>query len=209
MVTNHLRAPYGVYFTKNCTILRRPYGAQPAAGRIVRFFIIFLDIVRCLVKFRYYLKFHGTRTAFGRVIEGKMTSAGHRTVSRRRPAGVCTHRPAPDNFCFNFISYDFNGASCDVLQSPETVENLLTNRPMPVWAPDDARSGTGRCFMSQTATGEKRRVFAEEHIVFIGYNTAMVCQGLVLAHLRQYWPEGFSPRANASEGEPIRACGMP
>jgi len=24
MVTNHLRAPYGVYFTKNRTILRRP-----------------------------------------------------------------------------------------------------------------------------------------------------------------------------------------
>jgi len=35
MVTNHLRAPYGVYFTKNRTILRRPYGARPAAGRIV------------------------------------------------------------------------------------------------------------------------------------------------------------------------------
>jgi len=41
MVTNHLRAPYGVYFTKNRTILRRPYGAQPAAGRIVRFLNIF------------------------------------------------------------------------------------------------------------------------------------------------------------------------
>jgi len=37
----------------------------------------------------------------------------------------------------------------------------------------------------------------------------MVCQGPVLAHLRQYWPEGFSPRANASEGVPIRARGIP
>ena len=37
MVTNHLRAPYGVYFNKKRTILRRPYGARPAAGRIVRF----------------------------------------------------------------------------------------------------------------------------------------------------------------------------
>ena len=45
--------------------------------------------------------------------------------------------------------------------------------------------------------------------IFIGYNTAMVCQGPVLAHLRQYWPEGFSPRANASEGVPIRARGIP
>jgi len=72
---------------KNCMILQRPYGARPAAGRIVRFFIIFLDIVRCPVKFRYYLKFHGARMAFGRVIEGKMTSARHRTVSGQRPAG--------------------------------------------------------------------------------------------------------------------------
>ena len=40
---------------------------------------------------------------------------------------------------------------------------------MPVWAPDDARPGTGRCFMSQTATGEKRRVFAEEHIFYCIY----------------------------------------
>ena len=38
---------------------------------------------------------------------------------------------------------------------------------MPVRAPDDARPGTGRCLMSRTATGEKRRVFAEKkHIAF-------------------------------------------
>jgi len=41
MVTNHLRAPYGVCFTVKRTILRRPYGARPAAGRIVRFLNIF------------------------------------------------------------------------------------------------------------------------------------------------------------------------
>ena len=86
MVTNHLRAPYGVYFTNNRTILRRPYGARPAAGRIVRFFTILLDIVRCPVKFRYYLKFHGAHTAFGRVIVvlniGRAWYAldGHRTI---------------------------------------------------------------------------------------------------------------------------------
>jgi len=28
MVTNHLRAPYGVYFTKHRTILRRPAGGR-------------------------------------------------------------------------------------------------------------------------------------------------------------------------------------
>ena len=163
MVTNHLRAPYGVYFTKNRTILRSPYGAWPAAGKIVRFFIIFLDIVRCPLKFRYYLKFNGARTAFGRVNEGKMTSDTHRTGTgrflfkiyivrfQRCPSG---HRTVPGR------------ASYDVWQAPGTFKYLLTNRPMPVRAPDDARPGTGRCFMSRTATAEMRRVFAEEHIAF-------------------------------------------
>jgi len=36
---------------------------------------------------------------------------------------------------------------------------------MPVRAPEDARPGTGRCFMSRTATSEKRRVFVEVHIL--------------------------------------------
>ena len=48
MPTNHLRAPYGVYFTNDRTILRRPYGARPAAGRIVRFlFYIFKTSYVC------------------------------------------------------------------------------------------------------------------------------------------------------------------
>jgi len=36
------------------------------------------------VKLRHYLKFHGALTAFGRVIEGIMTSAGHSTAPGRR-----------------------------------------------------------------------------------------------------------------------------
>jgi len=72
MVKNHLRAPYGVYFHK------KSYdSARPAAGRITLFFCHFLDIIRCPVKFSYYLKFHDPCTAFCRVIEGTMTSAGH------------------------------------------------------------------------------------------------------------------------------------
>ena len=102
MVTNHLRAPYGVYFTQNRTILRRPYGARPAAERIVQFFIIFLDIVRCPVKFRYYLIFHGARTAFGRVIEGKITS-----VPGRRPASVFIHWTGTGRFLFNIYIVRF------------------------------------------------------------------------------------------------------
>ena len=43
---------------------------------------------------------------------------------------------------------------------------LIKHRPVPGRAPYDARPGTGRCLMSQTATGEKRRVFAEELIAF-------------------------------------------
>jgi len=86
----------------------RFYGARPAAGRIVRFFINSLDIVRCPLKFRYYLKFHGARTAFGRVIKGKMTSAGHRTVPGRRPAGVCTHRTGTGRFLFKIYIVRFH-----------------------------------------------------------------------------------------------------
>jgi len=50
----------------------RFYGA---AGRIIRFFYHFFR--HRTVKGRYYLKFYGARTAFGRVIEGKMTSTRH------------------------------------------------------------------------------------------------------------------------------------
>jgi len=67
MVTNHLRAPYGVYFTQNRTSI-----CQYLRHRTVS----------------YYLKLNGARTAFCRVIEGKMTSTGHRTVPGRRPADV-------------------------------------------------------------------------------------------------------------------------
>jgi len=80
MVTNHLQAPYGVYFTQKRTIVRRPYGARPAAGTIVRYLFNVLDIVRCPVMFRYYLKFQGARTAYCRVIKSKMTPAGARTI---------------------------------------------------------------------------------------------------------------------------------
>jgi len=42
------------------------------------FFVKFLDIIRCPVKLSYYFKFHGARTAFCKVFEGILTSAGHR-----------------------------------------------------------------------------------------------------------------------------------
>jgi len=75
MVTNHLRAPYGVYFPKQSYDSTAP-GRRQEESYV--FFVNFLDIIRCPVKFSHYLKFHGARTAFCRVIEGTMTSAGHR-----------------------------------------------------------------------------------------------------------------------------------
>jgi len=145
MVTNHLRAPYGVYFAKIRTILRRPYGARPAAGRIVRFFINFSDIVRCPVKFRYYLKFHGTRTAFGRVTEGKITSAGRRTVPGRRLHTSDGHRTI---FCLKFKSYDSNGDRPAPYGARPGIERCLTsarNFQKSLNKSADARPGTGRC----------------------------------------------------------------
>jgi len=114
MVTNHLQAP--------------------ASRKNRMIFINFLNIVRCPVNFRYYryLKFHGGRTAFGRVNKG--------TLGSHRPFGV---RPAPgrrlhtsDDFCLKYKSYISNG------DRPGIVQCL----------------GTGRCFMCQTFTGEKRHV---------------------------------------------------
>jgi len=58
---------------------------RSAGGRKNRtIFGQFLDIVRCPVKFRYYLKLHRALAAFCRVIEGKMTSVGHLKVPGRR-----------------------------------------------------------------------------------------------------------------------------
>ena len=94
----------------------RFYGARTAPGRrheeSCDFFYQFLDILRCPVMLRFYFKFHGARTAFGRVNEGKMTSAGHRTVSgwsfttpaghrttsygARAGTGRCFHIQTPD-----------------------------------------------------------------------------------------------------------------
>jgi len=54
--TNHLRAPYASISPK----IVRFYGARTAPGRRQ-------DIVRCPVKFRYYLKIYSAITAFGKV----------------------------------------------------------------------------------------------------------------------------------------------
>jgi len=96
-----------------------------------------------------------------------MTSVGHRTVPWRRPAGVGTHRTGTGRFLFKLFIVRFQRCptghrtvpgrtSYDVWQAPRTLQKSLNKAA-------DARPGTGRCFMSRTATGEKRRVFAEVH----------------------------------------------
>jgi len=69
----------------------RFYAARTAARLVLFLFCKSLDIVRCPVKFRYCLNFHGNLVAFCRVINGKMTLVVHRTLPGRRPDGVCTH----------------------------------------------------------------------------------------------------------------------
>jgi len=106
----------------------RFYGTRPAAGRIVRFFIIFLDIVRCPVKLRYSLKFHGAV----RHLVASLRVKWHRPGTLRCPDGA---RPAfahigraPDNFCFNFISYDINGAHLGTVRGPARHCTMSYNR---------------------------------------------------------------------------------
>jgi len=110
---------------KNRMILRRQ-------EKLKRFLNIFLDIERCPVKFRCYLKFHCARTAFGRVIEGKMTSV---RTARGRPLHTWDrHRT---NFVLTFyrtIPTVPNQTSYHVWQAPRTLKNILTNP-----APGDAR----------------------------------------------------------------------
>ena len=116
----------------------------------------FLDTVRCPVKLRCYLKFHGARTAFCRVIEGKMASVGHRTAPSTQPA-FAHIRQAPDDFCLKFKLYDFH--------CPGTVRCLKSTRNFRKSLNKSADAQMDRCFMSRTVTGEKRHIFAEVHIV--------------------------------------------
>jgi len=67
---------------------------------------------------------------------------------------------AQDDFGLKFKSYDFNGdRSC-------TVRCPAGHRTMCEKSKELSKISIqiGRCFMSPTATGEKRRVFAEVHI---------------------------------------------
>ena len=90
---------YGHRTASISTNILRSYGARTAPGRRQKESYDFyqcLDILWCPAKFRYmyyrYLKFHGARTAFGMVIEGEMTSAGHRTTPGWRLHSSDRHR---------------------------------------------------------------------------------------------------------------------
>jgi len=80
MVTNHLRASYGIYFTKKTYVFSAPYGTQLVAGRTVR----------CLVIFR-------PRTVPGEVLVLlKFGFEGYLKVNWNRPGtGQCYHIQTP------------------------------------------------------------------------------------------------------------------
>jgi len=100
--------------------------------------INFLDIVRCPVKYRYYLNFHGSRTAFGKVVECKMTPAGHRTKPGRRLAGVGSHRTDTGQFLFEMYIVRYRPA--DLLQRRSgTVRCPAGHRPMISYTDDGRR----------------------------------------------------------------------
>jgi len=145
----------------------RFYGARTAPGRrheeSCDFFYQFLDILRCPVMLRFYFKFHGARTAFGRVNEGKMTSAGHRTVSGRCTAGVCTHRTGTRRFLFKIYAWP------GIAQCLTSAGNFKKS----LYKSADARQGTGRCpyghrpmFCESNCHRWEATCFAEEHIAF-------------------------------------------
>jgi len=76
MITNHLRAPYGVHFTKtsydSTAPCRRQEESYDSFCQFFRHHTVPGEV------YSYYIKFHGARTAYCWVIEGTMTSAGHR-----------------------------------------------------------------------------------------------------------------------------------
>ena len=168
---------------KNYKLLNKPKKtARPAAGRIVRVWVICLDIVRCSVKFRYYLKFHGARTSFERVDEGKKTSAGYRAVPGRCPAGLLYTSGGHRTILVKNLNRTISkatvrapyGARPGIVRCLTSARNFRKSlRPMPGRAPEDSRPGTGGCpyghrsiFMSRTANEEKRRVFTKVQIAF-------------------------------------------
>jgi len=103
-------------------------------------FFSFLYICHCPVKLRFYLKFHGAITAFGRVIEGKMTSARHRMVSGRRPAGVCEDWTGTGIMLFKIYIVRFQRWPGNVrcLTSARNFQKSLNKSA-------NVRPGTGRC----------------------------------------------------------------
>ena len=152
MVTNHLRAPYGIYFTKHCTILLWSLGTT-----------------------KLYLKIYGTHTAFCRVMEDKVASAGHSTVPRQPPFGVSTHRTGTRWLSLKFKSYDFNDDRPSIVRCPAghcsmsvNCQELLiffkrigrcpsVHQIMPFRAPVDV-------LLVELPPGKKRRVCSEVHI---------------------------------------------
>jgi len=122
MVTKHLQVPYSVYFTKTSYDSTAPGRRQEESYD----FYQFSYIVRCPMRFSHYLKFHGARTAFCRVIEDTMTSAGHRLHTSDGHWTILV---------WNSNRTILTAAGHRTMW--EKSKNLYTNRPMPVRPPAD------------------------------------------------------------------------
>jgi len=101
-LTNHLRAPYGVYFKRLILHLKKSYDSRAPGRRQEQSNDkkVILAIVRCPVKLRYYQKFHGARTVFGCCV-GSMRVKLTRPANVRCPDGARSEFPhigrAPDD----------------------------------------------------------------------------------------------------------------
>ena len=150
IIYGHRMASISQKMSKNWQKIVRFFLPPAGRRRIVQVFVNFLDIIRCPVRFSYYLKFHGARTAFCRVIEGTMTSArhrlhtsdGHRTILvwnlNRTISTAAGHRTMCEK------SKDFSKISVQIGRCPSGY------RPM--------------FYESNCLVYLKRRVFAEVHI---------------------------------------------
>jgi len=167
-------------FRKNRTILRRPYVDRPAAGIIVRFLINDLDIVGCSVKFMYYLKFHGTRTAIGTVMRGKWP-----TMPGRRPAGVCTHRTGTGRCLFKIYIVRFQ--SYDVWQASGTFKSILTNRLMTARAPLRSEVFLQKYCIYKDISFLKTKNINTNNIFRLSSWGWLTCNEQVLLHFLQSW----------------------
>ena len=144
-----------IYYDNDICVSSLCYGHKSSTGtvrrlfhtKIVRFyggrknrtiFYQFLEIVRCPVKFKYYLKFHGAHTAFARVIEVNNIGRAQYSVRIGRASGdFCLKLYRTISTVSVWALYDAWPGIVRCLTSARNFYKSLNQSA-------DARSGTGR-----------------------------------------------------------------